>query len=538
MSFSGTKDLSNGELRRLVEQLLDEVAMLRERVSELEAENAGLREENARLKGHKGRPKLKPSGMEKATSGTKAKAGRKKAKRASRRSVVVGEEHKLSVDAPSGSRFKGYDDFVVQDLRIEGRVIRYRRERWVTPEGKLIVAPLPSGLRGHFGAELVRFILLQHYQGQVTSDRITTFLNSLGLVISKRQVLRLLTDDVAAFSDEAHTVLRAGLKTAPWITVDDTGARHRAKNGVTTQIGDDRFTFFATTFSKSRKNFLELLRAGYKDYVINAEALAYMRERHLAGAVIEQLEGHKQKVFADQVAWSQHLDQLGISQLEVHPLNAAIALRSAVKIATEGALFGSIHAHGLLQDTVIISDGAGQFRLADHALCWVHAERLVHKLNGFNDNQRRALDITRELIWWLFRDLKLYKDDPCRQRAAQLKARFKRIFSRKTDFVTLDRLLARLLGRMDELLRILDRPEIPLHTNGSENDIRCHVTKRKISGGTRSDAGRDARDVFLGLMKTCQKLSVPFFDYLGHRLDVKGAPEVHPLAELVLAAQT
>ncbi len=529
MLSSDVKDLSNDELRRLVEQLLAEVAALRERVCELEAENAALKEENARLKGLKGRPKLKPSGMEKATNGAKGKSQRKKAKRAKRRSPVVNEEHKLSMNAPAGSRFKGYDDFVVQDLRIEGRVIRYRRERWMTPEGKLLVAPLPAGLRGHFGSELVRFILLQHHQGQVTSDRITMFLNSLGLVISKRQVLRLLTGDVAAFSDEADAVLRAGLKTAPWITVDDTGARHRAKNGVTTQIGDDRFTFFKTTFSKSRQNFLELLRAGYQDYVINAEALAYMRERHLAGTVIEQLDGHPRKVFADQAAWSQHLDQLGISQLEVHP--------DPVKIATEGALLGSIRDHGFLQNAVIVSDGAGQFRLADHALCWVHAERLVHKLNSFNDDQRRALDLTRELIWWLYRDLKLYKDDPCRKRAAQLKARFKRIFSKNTGFVSLDRLLARLLDRMDELLRVLDRPDIPLHTNGSENDIRCHVIKRKISGGTHSEDGRDARDVFLGLMKTCQKLGVSFFDYLGHRLDIQGAQHVPPLPDLVLAAK-
>jgi hypothetical protein len=91
---------------------------------------------------------------------------------------------------------------------------------------------------------------------------------------------------------------------------------------------------------------------------------------------------------------------------------------------------------------------------------------------------------------------------------------------------------------MDEFLRVLDRPEIPLHTNGSENDIRCHVIKRKISGGTRSEAGRDARDVFLGLMKTCQKLGISFFDYLGNRLDVQGAPKVPHLPELVLAAKT
>jgi hypothetical protein len=65
----------------------------------------------------------------------------------------------------------------------------------------------------------------------------------------------------------------------------------------------------------------------------------------------------------------------------------------------------------------------------------------------------------------------------------------------------LDRLLARLQANKSELLRVLERPEIPL-LNGSENDIRCCVTRREISGSTRSDQGRDGRDTFLGLMKT------------------------------------
>ena len=80
---------------------------------------------------------------------------------------------------------------------------------------------------------------------------------------------------------------------------------------------------------------------------------------------------------------------------------------------------------------------------------------------------------------------------------------------------------------------VLDRPEIPLHTNGSENDIRGHVTKRKISGGTRSDAGRDCRDAFLGLAKTCAKLGISFWDYLGTRLGVPQTSAIPNLAELV-----
>jgi hypothetical protein len=295
-------------------------------------------------------------------------------------------------------------------------------------------------------------------------------------------------------------VLRAGLETAPWISVDDTGARHQ--NGYCTQIGNDHFTA-----SKSRLNFLEVLRAGYADYVINAEALAYMRQRALAGPVIKALAGHPDRHFADEAAWRDHLRRLGITDLEVNP--------DPVRIATEGALWGAIQ--GLLPDTV--SDDAGQFAL--EALCWVHAERLIHKLDTFTDQQYAAQQRLRALVWWFYADLKACRPDP--RRRAALRARFDRIFRRRTGFATLDRLLDRLSANKDELLRVLDHPEVPLHTNGSERDLRPQVIKRKISGGTRSDPGRDCRDAFLGLLLTCAKLGVSFWDFLGHRLGVAQA---------------
>ena len=109
------------------------------------------------------------------------------------------------------------------------------------------------------------------------------------------------------------------------------------------------------------------------------------------------------------------------------------------------------------------------------------------------------------------------------------------IFKRRTSYATLDRLLKRLLGRKNELLRVLERPQIPLNTNASENDIRAFVTKRKISGGTISEKGRQARDTMLGLAKTCMKLKIPFFDYLGARLGIPG-PNIPNLATLVSPA--
>ncbi len=508
--------LSPTELKALVIELLGKVAALEQTVAAQSAEIA-------RLKGLKGRPALKPSGME--TASEPKPPSPPKGRRGPVTPRVAVEDQVIAATVPLGSRFKGYADFLVQDLVLRVRCIRYRRERWLTPDGQLIVAPLPGGVDGHFGPELRRFVLAQYHQGQGTVPRLVAQLRAIGLAISTRQVMRLLIHGQQGFLDEARDVLRAGLAQAAWITVDDTGARHKAANGTCTQIGNNHFAWVGTTASKTRLNFLELLRAGHPDYVINAEALAYMRERGLSGPVMERLATHPEHTFPDEAAWMGHLQRLGIPNLKVSP--------DPVRIATEGALWGAIKAHGFLPETVIVSDDAGQFRVGCHALCWVHAERLVHKLDTVTDHQRRMQQYQRALIWWFYRDLKAYRREPTRRRRAELRARFDRLFGRRTGFVVLDRLLARLHTHKPELLRVLDRPEIPLHTNGSENDIRAQVTRRKVSGGTRSDTGRDCRDAFLGLAKTCAKLGLSFWDYLGARLAVPEQLAIPYLPQLV-----
>src|SRR3954471_20875118 len=449
--------LSRGELEALAERLLAENAALRQAIAELRAEVAT-------LKGVKGRPKVRPSGMEKGTGPEPAETGRGRGVKAPKIGrLTIDEERVIAADVPAGSRFKGCEDFLVQDLVLRPHVIRLRRERWLTPDGQTVTAPMPAGFTGHFGPELRRFVLFQYHQGQVTVPRLVAQLRSLGIAISKRQVVRLLNASQGAFLEEACEVLRAGLSTASWISVDDTGARHRHQNAVCTQLGNDHFAAFATTGSKSRLNFLDLLRAGHRDYLVNDEALAYMRQRHLAGPVIAQLAAHPVQHVPDEAAWVKHLEQLGIPALAVTP--------DPVKIATEGAVWGSVQAHGLLPDTVILSDDAGQFALNRHALCWVHAERLVHKLDTFTDRQHAAQQLVRALIWWFYADLKAFKRAPDRRRRRELRARFDRIFRRRTGFVALDRLLRRLHANKAELLLVLDRPEIPLHTNGSERDL-------------------------------------------------------------------
>jgi len=517
-------ELTRAELEALLVETFGEAVGLRKTAGEL-------REEIARLKGLKGRPDIKPnigpSGMDKSTAPANPA---KDEKRPGRRKVsprVKVEDEVIAVEVPPGSVFKGHEPFLVQDLVISAKATCYLRERWVTPDGQTILASLPQGIEGHFGPELRRFVLAQYHQGQTTMPRLLALVRSVGVSISKRQLVRLLNENHEAFFAEAQDVLRAGLETSPWVSVDDTGARHGGKNGFCTQIGNEWFTWFRTRSTKSRLNFLDLLRAGHTDYVLNDAAYDYMREHGLPAASILLLAAGPQTRFADQAAWQEHLERLGFTEMKVTP--------DPIQIATEAALWGSVQAHEFLCDAVILSDDAGQFNVGRHALCWVHAERLVHKLDTFTDQHRDAQTRTRGLIWDFYADLKAYQEKPGKRRAKALRARFDRIFLARTGFVTLDRLLARLHANKAELLMVLERPQIPLHTNGSENDIRCHVTRRKISAGTRSEVGRDCRDAFLSLAKTCDKLGITLWDYLGSRLKVVGAAIIEPLDHYVRA---
>jgi Transposase IS66 family len=207
----------------------------------------------------------------------------------------------------------------------------------------------------------------------------------------------------------------------------------------------------------------------------------------------QQLRLTAERTFADQAHWEEHLQRRGITRAR------------HIQIATEGALLGSALSHELPADLVILSDDAGQFKILQHALCWVHAERTVAKLLPMSEAQREAVETVREQLWEFYQALKAYQRTPGALQKGQLAARFEAIFTAKTCFQSLNLALQRLPQNKAELLRVLERPEVPIHNNGSEREIREYVKKRKISASTRSEAGRSARDTFMSLKKTCRK---------------------------------
>lgn len=511
----------------LVEQLLGQIEhLLQETLRQAEVIQQ-LRDEIAVLKGEKAKPQFKASGMDAETDAPAGGGqGRGKrpgsAKRSKTQQLTIHETIKVppSQPFPAHARFKGYRDFIVQDLRIRAHNICYRLELWQAPDGSWLVGELPGSLHGgHFGPELRRYMLYQHHHCQVTQPLLHEQLTEWGIDISAGQIDALLSGHNAGFFAEKNQLLVTGLEVSRALTVDDSGARHQGRNGYVTQMGNDWFAWFASTFSKSRGNFLQLLHAGNITYCLTTHALAYLREEGLPREPLQRLLTAMTGSIAGVAAWETHLDALGIER-ERHR-----------RIATEGALLGGLIDKGFSLDLVVVSDGAGQFAILLHALCWIHAERLGHKLIPLNDRQRQDQERVRDAIWGLYADLKAYRRNPDPALAPTLAARFDAIFTQRTTFATLNQTLKRLHTHKEELLLVLKRPDIPLHTNGSEGDIRGFVKWRKISGGTRSDVGQRCRDTFASLKKTCRKLGISFWDYLADRIEQRGA--IPPLPDIV-----
>lgn len=508
-------DLPADQVTPLVLTLLEICHFQQEQIQQL-------RDEIARLKGEKPKPKIMPSKLE-GTPRNKGKGQRpnKHHKRHKTQELTIHET--LCVrpeELPEGSRFKGYEDYTVQDIKIELHNTRWRLQRWLTPSGDNLVATLPAELgRRHYGPTLISYILYQYHYAHVTQPLLLGQLREWGVDISAGQLSAIITEVDEHFHAEKEALLQAGLELSSYIHVDDTGARHQGHNGYCTHIGNERFAYFASTDSKSRINFLELLRAGRGNYVLNDDALAYMLAQKLPTAPRALLAGHAQMTLNSKQQWLSTLSGLGIT-----------APRH-VRIATEGALLGCVLEHATTRNLVIISDDAGQFNVLLHALCWIHAERVFVKLVGFNDAQRAALDSVRSEIWELYAELKAYKKAPREEHKARIEARFDALCFTRTCFASLNKALQRMYRNKAELLLVLERPDISLQNNLSEQDIRDYVKKRKISGSTRSEQGRRCRDTFASIKKTCRKNTISFWEYLNDRL--RNTHQIPQLGELL-----
>ena len=499
----------------LVEQLLALIEQQANIIQEQAEKIQKLSDEIARLKNQPPKPDIKPSSLGKKKPQTPKNKRNKRPgskKRSKTAQLKIHNTEPIEPDEiPDGSYFRYYKDFVVQDIVIQPYNTRFRLKVYETPDGGYVSATLPPHLNGkHFGPTVIRFILYQYYHCHVTQPLMLEQLDEIGVDISAGQLNNLLIEEKDRFHQEKDRILAVGLEVSAYINVDDTGARHQGKNGYCTHIGNESFSWFESTGSKSRINFLKLMRAGYTDFAINMDAVCYMQTNKLPQKALQAINDNLGTIIANDIQWNDFLAQ-----------NEIIKDRH-VQIATEGALIGSIIEHGISEHLVIVSDDAGQFNVLLHALCWIHANRAIDKILPFTDQAKEDLDTVKDQIWRLYKGLKQYKKKPKAAEKKRLDKMFDEIFTQTTSSATLNAALTRIYNNKSELLLVLERPDIPLHNNGAENAIREYVKKRKISGSTRSENGRRCRDTFTSLKKTCRKLGVSFWQYLKDRIEKTG----------------
>ena len=507
----------------VVESLLAIIRQLLDRVQQLEVTVQQLRDENALLKGQKPRPTISPSRLEAPAPPSPPEDGKRpgSAKRSKNSQLIIPEDVRLHPDhLPPGAVLKGYEPYVVQELTIRATATRYLRARYELPGGGSVLASLPADVLAgsHYGPNLICYILDQYHHAHVTQALLLQQLHDFGIDISEGQLSRILTENKEAFHQEKDEVRAAGLETASYIGTDDTGARHQGRNGYCTVIGNDLFACFESTDSKSRLNFLQVLHGQRRVYVLNEVALAYWKAQELSSVVIQKLSQGPQQ-FLEEAVWQARLEEL------------AIRCERYVRIVTEGALLGGLIEQGVSPELVVLSDGAPQFDLLLHASCWVHVERPLARMVPHNDAHRAVIEQIREQIWQLYKDLKAYRSQPDATQKPGLEILFDALCNQKTGYPNIDAVLKEIKDHKTDLLRVLERPEVPLHNNASESNIREYVKKRKISGGTRSTAGRRCRDTFASLKKTCRKLGVNFWNYLQDR--IRGLGEVTRLADCI-----
>jgi len=514
-------------LLNLVEELAGENRKLRE-------EQQQLRDEINRLKGEQGKPNIKPSKRETSTdkkdysSESERHKPKKRKKTRKKAAIKVNREEVVRVDPaqlPPDAEFKGYEDVVVQDIKIVTDNVRFRKEKFYSPsKHETYLAKLPVGYEGQFGPGIKATTIVLYYAINTSEPKIKEFYEHIGLSISEGQISNLLIKKQDDFHAEKEAMYVAGLSSSPWQHTDDTPARVNGVNEYTHTVCNPLYTVYVTTEKKSRLAVLRAFTNGQAlSFRLNEEAYAWLGEVSLPAKVLTKLQQLPQDQSLNEKDFTtlldKHLSSLGQQQ------------RRHILEATAVAAYHTQQEFPIID--LLICDDAPQFkRLTEKlALCWIHDGRHYKKLNPLVAHHRQLLDDFLERYWNYYDELLIYKQHPTPEEAARLSTAFDDLFSETSGYDALDRRIAKTKAKKTSLLMVLKHPEIPLHNNPAELDARRRARKRDVSFGPRTDDGKKAWDTFISLAATTKKLGVSFYHYIHDR--VSGINAIPQLADLI-----
>lgn len=475
-----------------------------EQITQLKGIVQELRDEIAHLKNTPKRPKFRPPGSKTTSGKNKNESPSNRESPNNERGVPLIQKTKEEIvvkptDVPNGSRFKGYSTYLIQELTLIPKDVIYKLEVWQAPDGSIIRAQLPPEMEGsHFGADL-RTLIHGLYASGMTQPALFEFIRNVGIEISEGQIHNILMKEAQGYEKQSEAILTAGLQEAPYIRVDDTGAKHCYQNGYCTHIGGQYFAYYKTTSSKSRLNFLNLLSQGKEGYVINNAFIWHLFERGVEDDILNAFETCKGRKYSAKKGLIRLLNAMGINEKKLR------------QTCLEAGLIGFVQ-ETLKPGQVLISDRAGQFAILDHADCWVHMERPLRKLVASTPEIELEISQVREAIWTIYEQVKTASISQ-KGKEAVMEA-YDALVGRQVVSPGVRGVLTAFKENRKGMLKALEHPGLPLHNNASERDIRGMVKFRNVSGSTKSEEGRTFRDGLVTLKQTCYRLGVNFWSYL------------------------
>ena len=526
------KDLDGA--RTAILRLVNLVESLKAQVDHLQAENQSLRDENNRLKGEQGQPDIKPNKQQSASGSSNYSSEKERRKPQPRRKqrkndkIKIDREQVLDVEAdnlPDDAEFKGYDDVVVQDIKIETDNVRFRKKRYYSPsKGQIYTASLPLGYEGQFGPMLKAWIIVLYFAMNVTEPKIVAFLQTVGIFISSGKVSEIIHSQTGQMHDEKTEIYEAGLRSSPWQQTDDTGIRVNGQNYYTHIVCNPFYTVYFTKPHKDRLTVLEILWGDRPlTFWVNELAFSYWEQCGLTPCKREVLRHLPQEQMLSQADFETLLKEHG------PPLGPQQS-----KWVLEGAAIAAYHTQDEFPIVLLLlCDDAKQFKRITEllALCWVHEGRHYKKLTPALEYHAQILDQFLTQFWTFYHLLAAYKLEPTPAQRERLSDEFDQLFSTVTGYQYLDQRIAKSKAKKKELLAVLDHPEIPLHNNEAELGARHQKPKQNISFGPRTAPGAKIWDTGLTLVATAYKLGVNIFDYILDR--VSGAYQMPSLASLI-----
>ncbi len=530
LDLSGIQDEG---ARQLIVRLLNLVESLSAELAAAQQEIQRLRDEIARLKGEQGKPQIKPNARPSSRPKNYSSEGERKepaqrAKRSKNEEIKIDREQVLEVERgslPQDAVFKGYEEVVVQDVVFQTDNVLFHKEKFYSPtEEKTYLAELPRGYEGQFGPGIKSLIWVLYFASQVSEPKIVELLRSISIWISEGEVSNLLIKEQEGLHREKDEIVRAGLASSPWHQTDDTGTRVNGRNEHCHTICNQLYTAYLTWPAKDRLSVIDALTNGReREYLINEEARAWLRQQYLSQKVMGQVEELKDSAAVDEQSLEQELAQ-NLSQVGGQQ-------RKWIREAFRVAAYHEQQEVSVVK--LLVCDDAPQFKgiTQEIGLCWVHDGRHYKKLMPVLSPLAGLLKDFQKQYWDYYRELLRYKENPSQEEKERLEKRFDELFSTSTGYDRLDERIAKTREKKAGLLAVLNHPEVPLHNNAAELAVRARVRKREVSFGPRTTEGVKAWDTGMTLVETAKKLGVSFYHYIGDR--ISGAMEMPSLAEII-----